>query len=184
MAYTLEAFAKDAHDILSREPGPAGREEIARKLEALLAEDGFVAKYCEGQVPPGRTVLYEDPKLGFQILRHAMVADHTGVPHDHGKSWAVYGQAVKHTDMTVWKRLDEGTEAGKAKLEKDKSYRLTRGKAGVYNGADIHSIAYPAGAIFIRVTGTDLEKVERLRYDTDKGTVLAERRASMQNAAA
>lgn len=184
MAYTLEAFAKDARDILSREPGPAGREEIARKLEALLTEDGFVAKYCEGQVPPGRTVLYEDPKLGFQILRHAMVADHAGVPHDHGKSWAVYGQAVKHTDMTVWKRLDDGREPGQAKLAKDKSYRLTRGKAGVYNGADIHSIAYPAGAIFIRVTGTDLEKVERLRYDLEKGTVVAERRASMRTEAA
>jgi hypothetical protein len=184
MAYTLEAFAKDAQEILSRDPGPAGREQIARKLEALLAEDSFIQKYCEGDVPKGRTVLYEDPKLGFQILRHAMATDHVGVPHDHGASWAVYGQAVKHTDMTVWKRLDDGKEPGKAKIEKDKSYRLTRGKAGVYNGADIHSIAYPAGAIFIRVTGTDLEKVERLRYDPEKGTVVAERRASMRNEAA
>jgi hypothetical protein len=184
MAYTLEAFAKDAHDILAREPGPKGRAEVAQKLQALLAEDGFIRKYCEGEVPPGRTVLYEDPKLGFQILRHAMVSDHVGVPHDHGASWAVYGQAVKHTDMTVWKRLDDGKTAGKAKLEKDTSYRLTRGKAGVYNGADIHSIAYPAGAVFIRVTGTDLEKVERLRYDVEKGTVVAERRASMRTEAA
>lgn len=184
MAYTLDAFAKDAHEILTRDPGPDGRDQIARKLEVLLAEDGFIQKYCEGEVPPGRSVLYQDPELGFQILRHAMVADHVGVPHDHGSSWAVYGQAVKHTDMTLWKRLDDGKTEGKAKLEKDKSYRLTRGKAGVYNGADIHSIAFSAGAIFIRVTGTDLEKVERLRYDLEKGTVVAERRVTMQNAAA
>lgn len=184
MAYTLEAFAQDAQAILSRDPGPKGREAVARKLEALLAEDSFVAKYCQGEVPPGRSLLYEDPKLGFHILRHAMVADHVGVPHDHGKSWAVYGQAVKHTDMTVWKRLDDGKTPGQARIEKDKTYRLTRGKAGIYNDADIHSIAYPAGAIFIRVTGTDLEKVERLRYDPDKGTVVAERRVTMQNAAA
>lgn len=184
MTYTLEGFAKDAHDILSREPGPKGREEIAKKLQLLLAEDGFIATHCTAEAPTGRTVLYEDPKLGFQILRHKMGAEHVGVPHDHGASWAVYGQAVHHTDMSIWKRLDDGSVPGKASVEKEKSYRLTRGKAGVYNGADIHSIAYPAGAIFIRVTGTDLEKVARLRYDTEKGTVIVERRAGMPSVAA
>ncbi len=183
MPYTLDLFAKDAHDILVREPGPKGREEIARKLERLLAEDAFIATYCAPDAPGGRTVLYEDPKLGFQILRHKMMSDHVGVPHDHGPSWAVYGQAVHHTDMSIWKRLDDGKVEGKARVEKEKTYRLTRGQAGVYNGADIHSIAYPAGAIFIRVTGTDLEKVERLRYDAVKGTVAVERRAGMPSAA-
>jgi hypothetical protein len=48
-------------------------------------------------------------------------------------------------------------------------YRLEPGKAGVYDVGAIHAIDYPDGARFVRVTGTDLEHVPRLKYDLGKG---------------
>src|SRR2546430_113504 len=82
--------------------------------------------------PIGTRKLYEDKDLGFVVLAHCNPKPHKSPPHDHGSSWAVYGQAVKHTDMSEYKRLDGGAGAGEAKLEKVKSYRLEPGRAGVY----------------------------------------------------
>ncbi len=39
-----------------------------------------------------------------------------GGPHDHGASWAIYGQAVRYTDMTEWTRVDDGSKNCFAKV--------------------------------------------------------------------
>ena len=183
MAYTLEAFSADCHRILQADPGAAGRDQVRQKLEKLLMEDDFVAKYCGPEATGGANVLYEDPELGFQILSHIMDKGYAGGVHDHGASWAIYGQAVKHTDMTEWKRTDDGTQDGKAQLEKDRTYRLERGQAGIFADHAIHSIAYPAGARFIRVTGVDLQSIPRGRYDVEAGTMVVETRPNFAGAA-
>jgi hypothetical protein len=183
MGYTLEEFAADCHHILSADPGPAGRLEVRDHLSRLLKEDSFVDAYCGPDASGGANVLYEDPDLGFQILAHIMDKEHTGGVHDHGPSWAIYGQAVKHTDMTEWARLDDGSEEGKARLEIARSYRLERGDAGIFDDYKIHSIAYPAGARFVRVTGTNLETIARARYDVDAGTMAVNKRPNFKGAA-
>ena len=47
MAYELDQFITDCHSILSRDPGPSGREEVRTKLEHLLHNKDFVKKHCE-----------------------------------------------------------------------------------------------------------------------------------------
>ncbi|MGZ3342805.1 MAG: hypothetical protein ACXU9B_23630, partial [Reyranella sp.] len=89
-----------------------------------------------------------------------------------GSSWAVYGQAIKHTDMSEYRRLDGGNGAGEARLEQVKSYRLEPGHAGVYDVGAIHAIDYPEGSRFVRVTGRDLDYVERLKFDTAAGKAI------------
>ncbi len=113
-----------------------------------------------------------------------MDRDYVGGPHDHGDSWAIYGQAVKHTDMTEWKRTDDGSVAGKATIEKTNTYRMDRGQAGIFQDRAIHSIAYPAGARFIRVTGTNYEEnIARGRYNNQAGTMVVEKRPNFRGAA-
>jgi hypothetical protein len=82
-----------------------------------------------------------------------MDRNYAGGPHDHGEPWAIYGQAVKHTEMTEWNRTDDGSVPGKAKIEKARTYRIDRGQAGIFQDRAIHSIVDPAGARFIRITG-------------------------------
>ena len=174
MSYTLEQFSADCRRILTREPGPAGREKVRGKLAQLLAEEDFIAAHCGPDAPVGRHTLYDDAALGFQVLAHIMKNDHDGRPHDHGSSWAIYGQAVKHTDMTVWKRLDDASVDGKADIERDRQFRLEPGDVGIFNEATIHSISYPGGGRFVRVTGTDLDRIKRSRFDADAGTTVFE----------
>ena len=169
MSYTLDAFCKDCHAALKANPGPGGRERVRGLLEKLLAEKDFLAEHVLS-APPGRHTLYEDPELGFVVLNHVNPAAGKSPPHDHGASWAVYGQATHYTDMTEWRRTagDEGA-AGPASLEVARRYRLEPGHAGIYDIRAIHAIDYPAGARFVRVTGTDLEVVPRLKFDLAHG---------------
>ena len=171
MAYDLDHFVADSRAALKRDPGPNGREEVRRNLERLLANKDFVEKYCGEQVPRGLKVLYEDPELGFQVLAHINDKARVSPPHDHGASWAIYGQASHYTDMIEWEREDDGSKPGEAKLKPMKKYRLLPGHAGIYQDGKIHSIDYPDRARFIRVTGTNLDNIQRVRFDLATGEV-------------
>jgi predicted metal-dependent enzyme (double-stranded beta helix superfamily) len=120
-------------------------------------------------VPLGLKVLYEDKDMGFQVLAHVNDKARKSPPHDHGESWAIYGQATGHTDMIEWERTDNGGK--RAELKEIKRYRLTPGHAGIYENGAIHSIDYPDRARFIRVTGTNLDKINRVRFDLATGEV-------------
>jgi predicted metal-dependent enzyme (double-stranded beta helix superfamily) len=171
MAYDLDQFIADCRNSLSRDPGPGGREEVRRNLEKLLQNQDFVQKYCGPDVPRGLNLLYEDPKLGFQILAHINDKARKSPPHDHGHSWAIYGQATHYTDMIEWERTDDGNGGDHAQLKPVKSYRLTPGHAGIYQDGRIHSIDYPDNARFVRVTGTNLDNINRVRFDLATGKV-------------
>ncbi len=171
MAYDLDQFVADCKSSLARDPGPAGRDQVRQNLERLLANPDFVAQYAGDDQPKGVKVLYEDPKLGFQVLAHINDKAHKSPPHDHGASWAIYGQATQYTDMIEWAREDDGRNPNRASLKAAKKYRLNPGQAGIYQDGAIHSIDYPERARFIRVTGTDLEKITRIKIDLATGAV-------------
>ena len=171
MAYDLDQFISDCRSILSRDGGPHGREEVRTRLERLLGNPDFIRKYCGEDVPRGLQVLYEDPKLGFQVLAHINDKARVSPPHDHGDSWAIYGQATHYTEMTEWEREDAGDDPAHAQLKPVKKYRLTPGHAGIYQDGTIHSIDYPDQARFIRVTGTNLDRIDRVRFDLKTGEV-------------
>ena len=171
MAYNLDQYIADCRAILKRDPDVNGREEVRAKLEQLLRNPDFIEKYCGENVPRGLKVLYEDPELKFQILAHLNDKARVSPPHDHGASWAIYGQATKYTDMIEWEREDNGADPKHAKLKPVKKYRLDPGHAGIYQDGTIHSIDYPDYAKFIRVTGTNLDNINRIRIDLKTGEV-------------
>jgi hypothetical protein len=171
MAYDLDQFVADCRTILARDGGPKGREDVRVRLERLLSNADFVRDYCGENAPQGLKTLYEDPKLGFQILAHINDKARKGEPHDHGASWAIYGQATKYTDMTEWERADDGRDPGRAKLRQTKQYRLNPGQAGIFQDGAIHAIDYPDKSRFVRVTGTNLDKITRNRFDLKTGEI-------------
>jgi predicted metal-dependent enzyme (double-stranded beta helix superfamily) len=171
MAYELDQFISDCRTILTRDPGPKGREDIRLLLEQLLSNEEFIQQHCGEQAPQGLNVLHEDPQLGFQILAHINDKARAGQPHDHGASWAIYGQAIKYTDMIEWERMDDGTDPEHAQLQPAKKYRLMPGQAGIYQDGAIHSIDYPDQSRFVRVTGADLDRIPRVRFDLATGKI-------------
>lgn len=171
MSCGLDQFIADCRAILSRDPGPDGREAVRKSLERLLGNPDFIRRYCGKDVPRGLRVLHEDAELGFQILAHVNEKARTSPPHDHGESWAIYGQATHYTDMIEWVREDDGGDLKHAKLKQVKKYRLLPGHARIYQDGKIHSIDYPDHARFIRVTGTNLDRIHRVRFDLKTGAV-------------
>src|SRR5437588_6430814 len=98
MGYTLESFAAECRQLLKDKPGRKGREMVSKALSEALLDDAFVAANVDDTVPE-RKVLYEDPDLGFVILAHSYKGASESRPHDHGPSWAIYGQAKGETAM-------------------------------------------------------------------------------------
>ncbi len=171
MTYTLEQFCDETRGILKADRGDDGREQIRRNLGKLLANEAFVAANCGPDAERGIHTLYHDEETDFHVLAHIYENGTQSPPHDHGPSWAIYGQAVLDTDMIVWNRKDDGSVDGHAVVEPAESYTLEPGMVGVFHPGQIHSINFPSGARFVRVTGTDLNNVAQARYDPKNHSV-------------
>ena len=53
MAYDLDQFIADTRAALTRDPGPAGREQVRQDLEKLLNNPDFISKSCGDDQPRG-----------------------------------------------------------------------------------------------------------------------------------
>lgn len=170
MADSFEQFCADCRQILKEDPGTEGQEQIRERLEKLLQDPRFESAHWGADAEVGRKTTYEDPEFGFHILSYNMEESYVSPPHDHGDSWAVYGQARDHTIMREYRRVDDGSSNDHAELEKTREYRLEPGQVGRFSSGAIHSIDYPSGARFVRVTGANLDNINRLKFDTEKQT--------------
>jgi predicted metal-dependent enzyme (double-stranded beta helix superfamily) len=172
MSQVFEKFCADCHEALAEDPGPGGRQKVRLLLEALLRDQGFVKRYCDA-MPFGAHELYRDKDLGFVVLSHVYSKGRRSPPHDHGASWAVYGQARGHTDMTEWERTDGDGWEGAADIRVARRFRLDPAMAGVFEPGDIHQIDYTDGAAFVRVTGTDLSSIKTRRFVPEERRVVS-----------
>jgi len=164
MGYSLEQFSAACHRILSADPGAEGRKKVCALVEDVLKDEAFVAAHLGNDVPE-RKVLYEDPKLGFCILAHVNHGARESKPHDHGPSWAIYGQARGETVMSEWALVEPATEDRTGKVRLVRKYTLKPGEAHVYNEGDLHSPSRSGSTKLIRIEGRNLEKIRRLAYE-------------------
>lgn len=165
MTYTIEQFAADCRAALLGDPGPAGRELVRQYTEKACADPDFVATHLGPHANDERKVLYEDPDLHFCILAHVYKGAKSSSPHDHGPSWAIYGQAAGITEMTDWRKLEKPANGRPGKVAKVRSYKMTPGMAYLYNEGDLHSPRRETDTRLIRIEGIDLAKVNRDKYE-------------------
>ena len=164
MAYTLETFATRCREILKAENNPAGRSKVCQVLQEALKDESFVAANLPDTTPE-RKILYEDPDLGFCILAHNYSGPKESAPHDHGPSWAIYGQARGETAMSDWQLIEPATAEKPGKVKHARKYKLTPGVAHVYNEGDLHSPSRAGATRLIRIEGTNMEKVKRFKFE-------------------
>ncbi len=164
MSARLRQFARECHEILKDDSGPGGRRRIASLLQGLLHDRKFLAENL-GEETPERQLLYEDPELGFCILAHSYKEAKDSPPHDHGPSWAIYGQAKGETEMTDWTLVEPATQAKPGKAKPARTYRLQPGMAHLYNEGELHSPRRLGPTQLVRIEGTNMDRVKRLRYD-------------------
>jgi predicted metal-dependent enzyme (double-stranded beta helix superfamily) len=165
MAYTLDQFASDCRTALKADPSPKGREKVRQAVERALRDKAFVAKHLGPQETSQRKILYEDPELKFCILAHVYEGARNSPPHDHGPSWAIYGQAEGVTEMTDWRLVERPRDGRPGKAGKVRTYNLEPGVAHLYNEGDLHSPRRADTTRLIRIEGVNLEPIKRDKYE-------------------
>ena len=162
MGYTLGQLTKELHAVLSERSESEASAELCDIVSKALKDDAFVAEHlpdrAEGEHP--RAVLYEDPDLGFCGCGHVYSDAAESGPHDHGSSWAVYGQAAGETEMTDWAVVDPGGD-GPIRVEPQRVYTLARGDCYFYGVGHVHSPKRVAPTRLIRVEGANLDHIKR-----------------------
>lgn len=164
MGMSLDQFAAKCRDALKASPGTEGRKQVCSLVREVLKDPAFVATYIpEGT--PERKVLYEDPELGFTILAHAYTGAKSSGPHDHGPSWAIYGQAAGETIMTDWDCVERPTDGKPGKARKLRDYTLMPGDAHLYEPGVLHSPRRDGPTRLLRIEGINMDRVKRLPYE-------------------
>jgi hypothetical protein len=164
MAINLQTFAADCRAALQAQPGTEGRQQVRKLVEQALADPAFVATYIP-QGTPERHVLYEDPELGFTILAHGYIGPKGSKPHDHGPSWAIYGQAAGETIMTDWDCLARPTDTTPGKAVAKCDYVMKPGDAYLYDIGVLHSPERKGDTRLLRIEGINLAHVKRFPYE-------------------
>ena len=163
MPYTLSEMAEDVRAELSARPARECADALCAIISRALTDPKFVERHLPDRAPGEnpRKVLWEDPELGFCICGHVYQGAAVTGPHDHGSSWAIYGQAEGTTEMTDWKIVRPGAGDMPALVEPVRTYRLVRGDAHFYDIGDVHSPKRESATRLIRVEGANLDRVMR-----------------------
>lgn len=155
---SLEQFQENVRRIW----GPLSSELVAEtrlQMEALLrasSKENWLASLHRTE--PEREELLRDPDHGFMLLAHA---EHAGLyrpPHDHGRSWVIYGSQAGEIEIGTFARVEDERD-GVHLVQRDTTI-LRPGEARVYLTGDIHATRCLTDTAFLfRFTERDL-KVE------------------------
>ena len=164
MQRDLDQFSAECHSLLKQDPGVEGRKRVCALVRDVLKDEEFIKTYLTDDMPE-RKVLYEDPELGFCILGHVYHGAKDSTPHDHGPSWAIYGQACGDTVMTDYAPVARPSDGLPGKARRFKDYTLKPGMAYLYNEGDLHSPRRDGPTRLIRIEGKNMEKIRRYPYE-------------------
>ena len=111
MTYSLTQLAADIRETLKADSGGAAKDKICGYVLKALTDKSFVAAHLKTGAlrRPSARGAVRGPRAGVLHLRPRLHDGPAhGSPHDHGSSWAIYGQAVGVTEMTDWRIVEKG----------------------------------------------------------------------------
>jgi predicted metal-dependent enzyme (double-stranded beta helix superfamily) len=126
----FEKFIAGLRDAWAELPNMETRMKKGQKLlEELLQDPALREASKSWPSTEGRKNLlfYEDPEYGFAINGVVRVPGRKGSIHDHAHSWTAYGLLDGTESLERYRRVDDGTKEGYAKLELES---VTEGKPG------------------------------------------------------
>src|ERR1700730_4735150 len=109
MGYRIDEMAGERRRITAAHHRSQGRKQVCALVQKACSDADFVAKHLPADGPE-RKILYEDPEYGFCILAHVYHGAKETAPHDHGPTWAIYGQAAGETLMNEWAMVESASE--------------------------------------------------------------------------
>jgi len=126
----FEKFIQELRSAWAELPDTEARMKKGRLLLEELVKDQTLreaSKTWPSTEGRKNLLFYEDPDYGFAINGVVRVPGRKGSIHDHAHSWTAYGLLDGTESLERYRRLDDGTKEGYAKLELES---VTEGKAG------------------------------------------------------
>lgn len=150
-------------------------EACQRRMKTLLGAPASEAwlEALHRDVPASEE-LYRDPDHGFVLLAHTEQAGLYRPPHDHGRSWVLYGIQRGEIEMGTYARIED--EDGAIRLVRRNTTLVRAGEAQLYLPGDIHDTRCVSDtALLFRFTERDLRVEDRqhrrlTRYIENNGT--------------
>ncbi len=126
----FEKFIQGIRAAWAELPDPEARMKKGQKLLEELVQDPMLLEASKSwPSTEGRKNLlfYEDPDYGFAINGVVRVPGRKGSIHDHAHSWTAYGLLDGTESLERYRRVDDRSKEGYAKLELE---NVTEGKPG------------------------------------------------------
>ena len=144
-------------------------------LESLVKDPGMREASKSWPSTEGRKNLlfYEDADYGFAINGVVRVPGRKGSIHDHAHAWTAYGILDGTESLERFRRIDDGSKQGYAKLELESVTEGQPGKVDLVPPFDVHAEqGGPTRSVAVilrseRVAG----KVLQGSYDKESNTV-------------
>lgn len=153
---SLKAFAEAVRagwGPLTSELVDEARQHLQRLLQASPSEDWLSNLH---ETAPTRAELYRDPEHGFVLLAHTENGGLYRPPHDHGRSWVLYGAQRGEVEMRSYARIED--ENGGVRLVRRDAVIVRPGQALAYLPGDIHDTrCLTDSALLFRFTERDLK---------------------------
>jgi predicted metal-dependent enzyme (double-stranded beta helix superfamily) len=139
------AFEKFIHDLRAawaELPDMEARMKKGQKLLAELVKDESLRQASKSwPSTEGRKNLlfYEDPDYGFAVNGVVRVPGRKGSIHDHAHAWTAYGLLDGTESLERFRRVDDGSKEGYARLELESVTEGTPGKVDLVPPFDVHA---------------------------------------------
>jgi predicted metal-dependent enzyme (double-stranded beta helix superfamily) len=138
----FEHFIRDLRAAWADLPDMEARMKKGQQLLEELVKDSTLREASKNwPSTEGRKNLlfYEDPDYGFAINGVVRVPGRKGSIHDHAHSWTAYGLLDGTESLERYRRLDDGSKEGYAKLKLESVTQGNPGKVDLVPPFDAHA---------------------------------------------
>jgi predicted metal-dependent enzyme (double-stranded beta helix superfamily) len=171
--YTIEGFVEDLRTIAAEGGGPATIVDRVRPLarELALGRTWLRPEHyaCDPEQGFGLHVLHEEPDHTLFVIAAAWLPGRGVAPHNHG-TWAVVAGVDGPERNVFWKRVDDGSRPGHAKLEKRGEKVFGPGDVLTLLPGAIHSVVNDTTQVTVslHVYGYNLNLAQRSQFDPER----------------
>jgi len=152
------------HKEIIRRVGPLAKR-LAANTDSWLLDDYYSCDEAQGW---GVHLLHEEPNHDLAVFAVAWLPDRGTPPHDHGTWAVVVGVDGDETNIN-WRRLDDGSKAGYARIEKFHEVVAKPGQVMAFLPGDIHTVWNDTDRITLslHIYGRHINYTDRARFDPE-----------------
>lgn len=152
------------HKEIIQQVSPLARR-CAANSDAWLSDAHYA---CDEEQGFGVHLLHEEPNHDLAIFAVAWLPGRGTPPHDHG-TWAVVTGIEGDETNINWRRLDDGSKPGYAKIEKFHEVVAKPGHVMGFLPRDIHTVWNNTDKITLslHIYGRHINFTERSSFDTE-----------------